>query len=169
MTLFRKSTDRDDAEFMSPRAAATHGKPHSFARMTGLVISAFIVCFLLWASFSEIDVVTRGMGRVIPSQKIQVIANLEGGIIKEILVKEGDLVEANQVLARLDPTIQTSMYKTNREQYTRYLTSVGRIEAQLKGEEFQVPKEIQTNFPEIAEEEEKHFQDWKKQLETQLG
>lgn len=167
MLNFRKSSHVNETEFMAPKAAARRSEMHKISRLTLLVIVGLVVSFLIWANFSEIDVVTRGTGRIIPSQKVQVIASLEGGIIKEILVKEGDVVQAGQALVRMDPTIPTTHYKTNREQYFRYLAMVARLQAQLKGEDYQVPEQVKSEYPSIGTEEMKHFFDRKKQLETQ--
>ena len=67
-------------------------------------ILIFIIFVLIWTSIAEIDEVTRGEGTVIPSRQIQVIQNLEGGIISEILVREGDVVDKGQILIKLDNT-----------------------------------------------------------------
>jgi adhesin transport system membrane fusion protein len=65
---------------------------------------ALIVCGLVWAHFAILDEVQRGAGRVIPSRQMQVVQSLEGGIVKDILVREGDTVQKDQVLARIDDT-----------------------------------------------------------------
>ncbi len=57
------------------------------------VMTALITAFIVWANIAEVDELTRGMGRVIPSRQIQVVQNLEGGIVEEILVKEGEHVK----------------------------------------------------------------------------
>ncbi|WP_110678111.1 MULTISPECIES: HlyD family type I secretion periplasmic adaptor subunit [Salinicola] len=72
------------------------------------VLLAFFVAFLVWAGLSSIEVVTRGMGQVVPSSRLQTIQNLEGGIVRDIYVQEGDLVDAGQPLARIDPTRASS-------------------------------------------------------------
>ena len=64
----------------------------------------FWVSFFIWAYFASLEEVTRGQGRIIASSKIQIIQNLEGGIIKDILVKSGDIVEKNDPLIQLDTT-----------------------------------------------------------------
>ena len=63
----------------------------------------FIVAFI-WAAWAELDEVTRGDGKVIPSKQLQVIQNLEGGIVKEIFAREGQMVEQGQELLRIDDT-----------------------------------------------------------------
>ena len=69
-----------------------------------LAIAGFFVIFILWASIAELDEVTRASGRIVPSKQIQTIQNLEGGIVKEILVRQGDEVKAGDILVRLDRT-----------------------------------------------------------------
>ncbi|KFF48367.1 hemolysin secretion protein D [Gammaproteobacteria bacterium MFB021] len=72
------------------------------------VLLAFFIAFLVWAGLSSIEVVTRGMGQVVPSSRLQTIQNLEGGIVRDIYVQEGDIVDAGQPLARIDPTRASS-------------------------------------------------------------
>src|SRR5690606_30480576 len=64
----------------------------------------FFALFFIWAWFFKIAVVSTGPGKVIPSSREQIIHSLDGGILVELRVREGDLVEKGQVLARLDPT-----------------------------------------------------------------
>ncbi|MBT4080700.1 MAG: biotin/lipoyl-binding protein, partial [Gammaproteobacteria bacterium] len=66
-----------------------------------LSVIAIVAIAIYWASWAVLDEVTRGEGRVIPSSQIQVVQNLEGGIVEEILVKEGEVVEKGQVMIRL--------------------------------------------------------------------
>lgn len=68
------------------------------------VIAAFFILFFIWASRSELEEVTRGNGKVIASSKVQVIQNLEGGIIRDIFVKTGQRVERDQLLLKIDDT-----------------------------------------------------------------
>ena len=65
----------------------------------------FWVCIITWANFASLEEVTRGQGRVLASSKIQIIQNLEGGIIKDILVKPGDVVSPDAPLIYLDQTL----------------------------------------------------------------
>ena len=68
------------------------------------VITGFFILFFIWASRSELEEVTRGNGKVIASSKVQVIQNLEGGIIRDIFVKTGQRVEKDQLLLKIDDT-----------------------------------------------------------------
>ena len=68
------------------------------------VILFFFIAFFVWASNAELEEVTRGNGKIIASSKLQVIQNLEGGIINEIAVNTGDKVNEGDLLVKLDET-----------------------------------------------------------------
>ena len=65
---------------------------------------AAVVVFVLWAAFAFVDEIVRGQGEMISSSRPQIIQNLEGGILAELLVSEGDIVNRGEVLARLEGT-----------------------------------------------------------------
>ena len=81
-----------------------------FSHLIMWTIIACIIVFLVWANYAILDEVTMGEGKVIPSRQIQVIQNLEGGIVKDILVKQGDVVEKGQILILLDGTLFRSKF-----------------------------------------------------------
>ena len=83
-------------------AAMQHEKHHGMAWTMGLLV-LLVATFVVWAWFSHVEEVTRGQGSVIPSSREQVIQSLDPGVLAEMLVKEGDLVERGQPLLRLDP------------------------------------------------------------------
>lgn len=73
-------------------------------RFSIMAITATLLCFLVWASTTEITEVTRAEGEVVPSGYVQVVQHLEGGIVSDILVSEGEMVEKGQLMIRLDET-----------------------------------------------------------------
>ena len=83
-----------------------------------------LVFFLIWAAFSELEEVTRGEGKVVPSSHVQIVQNLEGGIISEILVNVGDTVKKDQLLLRMDETRFSSSFEENRAKYLSNKASV---------------------------------------------
>ncbi len=96
--------NRDDLDLASEYdAALRRGAPRG-AVVAVLLIAALIVSFVAWAGWAKLDEVTRGEGRVIPSSKTQLVQSLEGGIVKELLVRTGDTVRKGDVLARIDDT-----------------------------------------------------------------
>ena len=91
--------------------AALHRRPRIGARGLSLGTAVAVILFLIWANHSEIDEVSRGQGQVISSQHTQVIENLEGGILQEMLVYEGQIVDKGTPLARLSNETAESLYR----------------------------------------------------------
>jgi len=110
--------------------------PRLAANVLLLSIFSFFLLFIVWASLSELDEVSRATGRVVPSKQIQVIQNLEGGIVKEILVRQGDIVSAGDVLLKLDRTQFDSEFNRNEEEYFSLLMSIRRLRAESN---FEIP------------------------------
>ncbi|WP_076415504.1 HlyD family type I secretion periplasmic adaptor subunit [Shewanella sp. UCD-KL12] len=89
------------------------------------------VCFLVWAYFSELDQVTTGMGKVIPSSQIQVIQSLDGGIMQDMYVKEGMIVTKGQALVRIDDTRFRSDFDQQAQEVYSLQANVLRLSAEL--------------------------------------
>ncbi|ROS04990.1 adhesin transport system membrane fusion protein [Sinobacterium caligoides] len=104
-----------------------------------LATVAFIVSAIVWANFAKLEEVTRADGKVIPARQVQVIQNLEGGIVKEMLVREGDKVTEGQVILRLDDTRFNSMYREGLRNQQGMQAKVARLEAEAEGELFVIP------------------------------
>lgn len=83
-------------------------------RLTILVVSAIVVVFMAWAAFTDVQEVAAAFGQVVPRGSVQVVQHLEGGIVREILVEEGQLVEPGQPLIRFDGTQVTADLDQNR-------------------------------------------------------
>jgi adhesin transport system membrane fusion protein len=114
------------------RAASLMRTPHSL-RLLLFSSIALLVVFVIWAHFAVLDEVKRGEGRVIPSQQIQVIQSLEGGIVNEILVREGAIVDKDQVLMKIDDTKFSSEYGELQERRAALAARVARLEAEARG------------------------------------
>jgi adhesin transport system membrane fusion protein len=108
------------------------------------VILIFLL-LLLWASYAEIDEITRGEGKVIPSRHLQVLQSLDGGIVTEILVQEGQEVTNGQILLRLDQTRFVSNLRENQSQYYSLLAKAARLRALSDGKAFVVPQDLAKN------------------------
>jgi len=98
-----------------------------------VMITAFFVFFIVWANLATLDEVTRGDGTVIPSTELQVLQSLEGGIVDKFLVREGDSVEAGQVLMQLRNVQASSDLGTNRTRYLGLLAKIERLKAEAEG------------------------------------
>ena len=108
---------------------------------------------LLWAAFAKIDEVTRGEGKVIPSRQIQIVQSVDGGIVSDILVREGETVAAGQVLLRIDPTRFLSSLRENRAQYLALQARAERLKALSEGRSFAPAGELVAEIPEIIDRE----------------
>lgn len=116
-----------------------------------LWISAiFIVIAVIWAYYATLDEVTVATGKVIPSKQMQVIQNLEGGIIKELLVHQGEIVKKGQILAYLDNTRFASEYESAKQKLISLQIRVARLTAQVTNKPFVVPPELEKAAPELA-------------------
>ncbi|MEO0329433.1 MAG: HlyD family type I secretion periplasmic adaptor subunit [Pseudomonadota bacterium] len=108
-----------------------------------LIILFGIIVFIVWAWITEIEEVTSGQGRVIPSGQLQVVQTLEGGIVRDILVSEGDLVKAGQVLIKIDDTGFSSTLGELREQENALVAERYRLRAETKlKNELEIPQEF---------------------------
>jgi adhesin transport system membrane fusion protein len=96
------------------------------------LVTSFFLIAIIWASFSEIDELARGEGKVIPAKKIQTIQNLDGGVISEILVQEGDHIVKDQPLMKIDTIRFQASLEENRESYLALLAKKTRLETELK-------------------------------------
>ncbi len=118
-----------------------------------LSICAFFIIFFLWASFAKLEETTRGEGKIIPSKEIQKLSSLEGGIIDEIKVKEGDEVQAGQLLVRLRDIAASSDLGSNEARYLGLLAAVTRLQAEVDGKIPEFPKEVMEKYPQAVSDE----------------
>ena len=96
-------------------------------------LAAFIVLAIAWAALTEIDRSVRGMGTVVPSSKLQVVSNLEGGVVEEILVKAGEEVKRGDILVRLSPTMTGADYGSSTAQVSALNSKIARLDAEVRG------------------------------------
>lgn len=97
------------------------------------LIVGFFAIFLIWASLTEIDRTVRGMGRIVPSSKTQLISNLEGGIVQEVLVRTGQQVKAGDALVRLDPTQTGGEFGSGSATVAALAAKIDRLTAEVTG------------------------------------
>ena len=116
-------------------------------------ILAILIAAIVWAYFAKVDEVTRGDGRVIPSRQMQVIQSLDGGIVSEILIKEGELVKIGTPLIKIDETRAVSSLRENKGQYLALLAKQARLKALAEGGAFNPPAEVQKEAPLAYEQE----------------
>ncbi|MDR4124465.1 HlyD family type I secretion periplasmic adaptor subunit [Yanghanlia caeni] len=112
-----------------------------------------VTALLVWAYFAYIDEIVRGSGKVVPSQQVQVVQTMDGGVVQEILVRAGDVVEEGQVLVRIDPTRFSSSLGENRAELLSLEAKAARLEALVSGQPFEAPERVLLEAPQIADME----------------
>jgi adhesin transport system membrane fusion protein len=159
---------RADAEFVSGRAGADLQTPRGFAHLLLFAIVAFFVVFFAWASWAELEEVTRGEGKVIPSRQVQVVQNLEGGIVAELLVREGAIVERGQVLVRIDNVRAASELRESRQRYLALLGALGRLRAEVEETDLAFAPEVLAEAPDVAQNERALYRARQEALQSEL-
>lgn len=138
---------QSDFSFSNDIRAAVEMRTPRTARMLLFASLAMIATFLVWAHFAVLDEVKRGSGKVVPARQIQVVQSLEGGIISEILVSEGTIVEQGQPLARIEDTSFASQFGEVRERQAAMAARVLRLEAETQGIPLKFPASLEQNNP----------------------
>ncbi len=128
-----RSLDPDELDFARDARTAVHGDRVRGANLLLFLITGIIVAFVVWANQAELDEVTKGEGKVIPSTSIKTIQNLEGGIVAEILVREGDVVARDDVVLRIDDTKRNSNYREILAKKEALEAMLARLEAEASG------------------------------------
>ncbi len=155
-----------DHQFISDvNAANLHGASLP-SHMLLWITFGFVVIALTWAHFATLDEVTRGSGKIIPSSHIQVIQNLEGGILSAILIKEGDLVEKGQALLQLDEVRFASSFNEAQVKYYELLASTARLTAETTNQPLKIPQEVIDKAPSLAEHARQLYNSRKSELEA---
>jgi len=144
---------REDIDFMSETAAAVMQGPPGYAHAIVWTTFAFIAVFIIWAAFANISETTVGEGKVIPSSQIQVVQNLEGGIVSEIRIKVGDVVQKNQVLMLIDDTRYASSFQENKAKNDALTAKIARLSAEVSGQAFNLPAQFRKDNPDLANRE----------------
>ncbi|AZD05608.1 Type I secretion membrane fusion protein, HlyD family [Pseudomonas chlororaphis] len=138
-------------------------------RLTIWGIIGFFLFLLLWANFAVIDEVTKGEGKAIPSSKVQKIQNLEGGIVSELFVKEGQIVEAGAPLIRLDDTRFKSNVGETEADRLSMLLRVERLSAEIDNRELNFPADAMAAVPGQAASEKSLYESRRQQLHDEVG
>jgi adhesin transport system membrane fusion protein len=163
-----KYSDNDLAYMRSLSSAVVQRSPKHLMIIVFIMFAAFLTA-IFWMNWAEVDVVVRGSGKVIPSQQVQIVQSLEGGVVSEILVSEGDFVKANQALLKLSDVAFSSSFQENRFLYSELLARSIRLQAESGGADFDA-KDIAIDIdPIVLESERSLFESNRQQLNETLS
>ncbi|WP_330924572.1 HlyD family type I secretion periplasmic adaptor subunit [Candidatus Sororendozoicomonas aggregata] len=153
----QKNISNEDMEFMSDTSAAMLIRTPQGGRLLVYTILMALGTAVIWACFAKLDEITRGSGSIVPSSRLQVIQNLEGGILKELYVEEGDRVNAGQPLLQLDDTQFRSDFREGAIEHLGLLAKSARLKAELSGEPLKFPPELH-DYPDYMQRERDIFE-----------
>ena len=162
MSLFRRGSSqpelrRSDVPYVSAVSAAQVVEPAPAALWAVYLLLLMLAVALAWSALAKVDIVTKANGRVVPDGREQVIASLEGGILRELLVREGQQVKAGQVLATLDPTRFEAQQAEGQAKRLALRASVARLLAEASGKPLEFPADLK-KIKGIVEGETESFQ-----------
>ena len=158
-----------DSEFDANADWAIAEQTPRGARVLVWLSLAAVLVLIVWANFAVLNEVTRGEGKVIPSRQVQVLQSLDGGIVSEILVKEGQSVKIGELMLKVDPTRMVSSLRENRSQYLSLLAKATRLKALAEGSRFAPPDEVIAEAPEIVEQERALYESRRAELDATIG
>jgi adhesin transport system membrane fusion protein len=138
-------------------------------RLTIWVLIAFFVFLVLWANFAVIDEVTKGDGKAIPSSKLQKIQNLEGGIVAQLFVHEGQIVEIGDPLLRLDATRFNSNVGETEADRLAMMMRVERLSAEVDDRPLNITDDVRKAAPSQASNEKSLYDSRRQQLHDEVG
>jgi adhesin transport system membrane fusion protein len=133
---------RGDEQFLSGTRQASLVEPTPHALWAIYLLCLIVVSTGVWAALAPVDVITRAQGKVVPDGQEQVIASLEGGLLRAVLVREGDLVEIGADLVQLDPTRVAAQQNEGRARQLALLGAAARLSAEANGRALSVPTEL---------------------------
>ncbi|MBB6412999.1 MULTISPECIES: HlyD family type I secretion periplasmic adaptor subunit [Mesorhizobium] len=151
---------------------AREDRPPLFASASIFIIGALFVVFVAWAAFAEVDEIARGDGKVIPASKTQIIQASEAGVVQEIAVTIGQVVKKNDLIIRLDNTLNTSSLGEQQAKARALQARIARLQFEQSGNlegAFPCPPEIQKAAPEICENEQKLLVARRENFEVKLS
>lgn len=143
--------------------------PSRKASVLMLTLVALVAVFILWAILASVQEVTTGRGRVTPASKIQVVQNLEGGIVREVLVREGAFVREGDILLRIDPTQAGSSLGEAREKMLGLGALIARLEAEVEGRPLSFPAELAKGRPDLVTHQRAHYEARRKEIEAAIA
>ena len=160
---------KQDLVYMrSLSAAVVHRSPRYLIAVV-MIFAIFLIAAILWMNWAKVDVVIRGAGKVSTASQVQNIQSLEGGIISEILVTEGQSVEVGQSLIKISDVAFASSFEENRLRYLELLALTSRLKAEAFGKSFKADEEVSKEAPRLVKSEQSLFNSNRQQLKETLN
>lgn len=158
-----------DTDFMDELHAATLEKPSKPLVILLFSLAALVTVFILWSAITKIEELTKGQGQVVPTREVQIVQSLEGGILQELLVAEGDRVKKGQILLRISDVQFSSEERGTEARSLALQAKKTRLLAEAEGKELVFSNEFLKKAPKIAENEKALYASRQKELATSFS
>lgn len=155
-----------DTDFMSELDEVANLKPSFGTVFLMFSIVALIIGFFFWSAYARVEEITRGQGQVVPSQEIQVVQSLEGGVLQELLVRDGQVVEKGQVLARIRDVQYASEERGTEVKVFGLELRRNRLVAEAKSIEFVVENDLAEKAPSVVQNEKALYDSRQRELQN---
>jgi len=169
MPNINKNLSEKDYEFMNSLSSAVLQKSPSKLRVIMYFWVVTLFLFIFWAKFALIDEIARGDGEIIPTGENQMIQNLEGGIVEELLVKEGQEVKKGEILLKINNEKSRSSFSANTIKADALDAKIIRLTAEANAKKFLVSDALKKRIPLFVANEESLYFTNKQQLNSKLN
>jgi adhesin transport system membrane fusion protein len=159
----------EDIGFLTPVRSAQVVEPAPAAMWAVYLLLALLATAIAWAAVAQVDIVVRANARVVPDGREQVIASLEGGILRELKVREGQQVAEGEELALIDPTRFEAQQAEGQAKRLSLLGMVARLEAESVGRELRFPADLAAKSPQVAQGETDSWRARQRALDEAVG
>ncbi len=158
----------EELPYLDVVEAALHRRGKISTRWLLLGACSTFFVLLLWAALADIDEMVRSVGQVTPAQRVQHIQNLEGGILREVLVREGQHVEKDDLLLRIDNEQAGSVYRDAVTKSLDLKAAIARVEAELAGADPNYPPEVLEQAPDSVKRQNDLLASHRRQDEAEI-
>ena len=164
----KRKLSPEDYEFMNSLSAAITEQTPKRMRWVLYFWFVAIALFIVWASFTQIDEITRGAGEVVPSGENQMVQNLEGGIVEEILVKVGENVKKGQPLLKIDNQKSEAQRDSTNIKELELRAKIIRLKAEAEGKQFKVDYTLEQTMPQLIHNERSLYLSRQEQINAKI-
>ncbi len=170
--LVKRLTPVEDSEYSDWEGEADWARLQQDplrARLLMRVVGITLIVLIVWSAFAKVDEVTRGEARVVPTSQVQIVQSVDGGIVEELMVKEGQVVEVGQILMRVDTTRFESNLQESRVSQAALKAKQMRLNALTRGTAFNPPADLIKEAPEAVAQEARLYESRRAEISAQVS
>ena len=162
------NTFNREGEYMPPVAAAAQAKTKEFSLILLAIVVFLSMAFIIWAKSTKLDLIAKGQGKIVPLRQVQQISHYEGGILKSLHVKSGDMVQKGAVLAIVHNTKAKAQYEKMQSQFFALQANKIKLEGQISClDKLKFPAKLKKQAPVAVMDAERDFKSWKNKIKNE--